>query len=426
MQRLRTLRLYLPTLFLVLAVQACSKYVYEHREGRLSRGSFNFFKTYYYQGQFEEEETVEARNRQIINDLADLDAVGHLATVKGLREDPYYDEYMYRQQHARHGKAAIGYWQQKYKDKFNWQMLFKAENLDYDEKKFLRDFRTTHLAGGKIADVLVARFEGRPIYYHDLKRVMTVSDYAQFPNYTEQALQSGMRDVLKAWLQKKIHDRMVHQLSADEGELLRFDHNRVAVLYLKVKYGKAGKGIYPVGLDKIPLTPNEIYDHFHKMQNTLADVLWVKAAYTVVAEENLAEELIAKLDKGGNFPQLAARYAIAPRFIATAKPTVYQGYDRSKDIEAREKRDYYERLILDMAGRDVSKPEPYLGRDGIVVVRIYDVSRALEKIRLRDVSWKVENDLRLKLLGEVYEHDVRDAREWLKIQYNDWLIKRLP
>ncbi|GAB4423613.1 MAG: hypothetical protein OHK0011_03650 [Turneriella sp.] len=425
MQRLIFEMRYLPVL-LLLATQACSKYVYEHREGRLSRGTFNFLKAYYYQGQFEEEESVEARNRQIINDLADLDAIGHLATSKGLKKDAYYHEYMYREQHARHGKAAVGYWQQKYKDKFNWQMLFSAENLDYDEKRFLRDFRATHLSGGKIADVLVARFEGRPVYYRDLRRVMTVSDYAQFPNYTEQALQSGMRDVLKAWLQKQIHDRLVWQMSADERELLRVDHNRVAVLYLKVKYGKAGKGIYPGGIDNIPLTPTEIYDHFHKMQNTLADVLWVKAAYTVVAEENLAEELIAKLDKGGNFAELAARYAIAPKFIKTAKPTVYQGYDRTKDIEAREKRDYYDRLIIDMAGRDVTKPEPYLGRDGIVVVRIYDVSRALEKIRLQDVSWKVENDLRLKLLGEVYEHDVRDARNSLKIKYNEWLIRRLP
>jgi hypothetical protein len=305
-------------------------------------------------------------------------------------------------------------------------MLFNAENLHYDEKKFLREFRTTHLSGGKVADVLVATFEGRPVYYKNLKRVMTVSDYAQFPTYTEQALQSGMRDVLKAWLQKQIHDRMVWQMSADERELLRFDHNRVGVLYLKVKYGKAGKGIYPAAMENIPLTPNEIYDHFHKMQNTLADVLWVKAAYTVVAEENLAEELIAKLDKGGSFPELARRYAIAPKFIETAKPRIYPGYDRSKDVEAREKRDYYDRLIIDMAGRDVTKPDPYLGKDGIVVVRIYDVSRALEKVKLQDVSWKVENDLRLKLLGEVYEQDVHDARAWLTIRYNEWLIRRLP
>jgi hypothetical protein len=117
---------------------------------------------------------------------------------------------------------------------------------------------------------------------------------------------------------------------------------------------------------------------------------------------------------------------LAPKFIPTAKPTIYRGYDRSKDIEDREKRDYYERLILDMAGRDVTKPEPYLGRDGIVVVRIYEVSRALEKVKLQDVSWKVENDLRLKLLGEVYDHDIRDAREALKIRFNDWLMKRLP
>jgi hypothetical protein len=425
MKRLISQLRYFPFILLFFT-QACSKYVYEHKEGRLSRGTFHFLKAYYYQGQFEEEETVEARNRQIINDLADLDAIGHLATRKGLRKDPYYGEYMFRQLRARHGKAALAYWQEKYKEKFNWQMLFGAENLQYDEKTVLRELKNVHQSGGKVDDVLVARFEGKPVYYHNLKGVMTLSDYEQFPNYTEQAQQSGLRDILKAWLQKQIHDRLVYQMSADERELLRFDHNRVGVLYLKVKYGKAGKGIYPTSLDKIPLTPTEIYDHFHKIQNTLADVLWVKAAYTVVAEENLAEELIAKLDAGGNFAELAERYALAPKFIPTARPTIYRGYDRTKDIEDREKRDYYERLILDMAGRDVTKPEPYLGRDGIVVVRIYDVSRALEKVKLQDVSWKVENDLRLKLLGEVYDHDIRDAREALKIRFNDWLMKRLP
>lgn len=425
MQRL-ILQLSIPLLAALLLLQACSKYVYEHKEGRLSRGTFAFFKAYYYQGQFEEEDTVEARNRQIINDLADLDAVGSLATRKGLKNDPYYAEYMYRQMRARHGKAAIGYWQEKYKDKFNWQMLFAAENLQYDEKRFLQEFRQTHQAGGKVADVLVAQFEGKPVYYRNLKSVMTISDYEQFPGFTEPALQSGMRDMLKAWLEKQIHDRLVWQLSADERELLRFDHNRVGVLYLKVKYGKAGKGIYPTSMDQIPLTPLEVYEHFHKMQNTLADVLWVKAAYTVVAEENLAEELIAKLDKGESFEKLAARYAIAPKFIATARPTIIKGYDRSKDVEAREKRDYYDRLILDMAGRDVMKPDPYLGRDGIVIVRIYDVSRALEKVQLQDVSWKVENDLRTKMLNEVYELDIKDAREALRFVYNERLIKQLP
>ena len=79
-----------------------------------------------------------------------------------------------------------------------------------------------------------------------------------------------------------------------------------------------------------------------------------------------------------------------------------------------------------MAGRDVNKPEPYLGKDGIVIVRIYDVDRALEKVQLSDVSWKVENDLRTKLLNAVFEEDVKDSRKMLKIVYNDRLIRTLP
>ena len=79
-----------------------------------------------------------------------------------------------------------------------------------------------------------------------------------------------------------------------------------------------------------------------------------------------------------------------------------------------------------MAGRDVSKPDPYLGKDGIVIVRIYDVSRALEKVQLSEVSWKVENDLRTKLLGAVFEEDVKDSRKKLKIVYNERLIRSLP
>lgn len=405
---------------------ACSKLVYEHQEGRLSRGTFNFLKEAFYQGQFEEEDTPQKRNQAIINDLSDLDALGSLATRKGLKQDGYYAEYMFRQERSRHGKAAITHWQKKYKDKFNWQMLFSAERLAYDEKKFLKSFNDAKQTSNKFENVLVAEFEGVPIYYRNLKPVMTLSDYSQFPGYNETALLSGMREVLKAWLEKKIHDRVVKVMNADEVELKRFDHDRVANLYLKVRYGKAGKGIYPGSMDKIKLTPMEIYDHFHRMQNAMADVLWVKAAFTVVADENRGEELIAKLDKGGDFAQLAPRYASEPKFVATAKLHVIKGYDRRRGLDERENRDYYDRLILDMASRDVSKPDPYLGKDGIVIVRIYDVARALDKVQLSEVSWKVENDLRTKLLNAVFDEDIKDARKKLKIVYNERLIRALP
>lgn len=420
-----------PRLVLLLAgiaafSSACSKFVYEHQEGRLSRGTFNFLKDAFYTGQFEEEETPQKRNQAIINDLSDLDALGFLATRKGMKQDGYYPEYMFRQERSRHGKAAIAYWKIKYKEKFNWQMLFSAERLSYDEKKFLKEFNEMRQNAKKIEDVPVAEFEGKPIFYSNLRPVMTYSDYTQFPGYNETALLSGMREILKAWLEKKVHDRVVKSMNADEAELKRFDHDRVANLYLKVRYGKAGKGIYPGSMDKIKLTPMEVYDHFHRMQNAMADVHWVKAAFTVVADENRGEELIAKLEKGGNFAELAAKYASEPKFIATAQPHVIKGYDRARGLDEREKRNYYDRLVLDMAGRDVVKPDPYLGKDGIVIVRIYDVARALEKVQLSDVSWKVENDLRTKLLNAVFEEDVKDSRKKLKIVYNDRLIRSLP
>lgn len=415
----------LATLALAYMSAGCSKLVYEHQEGKLSRGTFNFLKNIYYTGQFEEEDTPLKRNQALVNDLSDLDGLGALATRKGLKKDAYYPEYMFRQEHSRHGKAAIYYWQQKYKEKFNWQMLFAAEKISYDEKKFFQAFLEAKKKTGKIEDVIIAQFEGSPVYYRDLRSVMTYSDYHQFQGYTDATLLAGMREVLKTWLEKKIHDRLLKSFFADEAELKRFDHDRVAVLYLKVKYGKAGKGIYPGSMDKIALTPMEVYDHYHRMQNAMADVLWVKAAYTVVAEENLGEELIAKLEKGGNFEQLVAKYASEPKFIKTATARVIAGYDRRRGLDDREKRDYYDRLILDMAGRDVMKPGPYLGKDGIVIVRIHDVSRALEKVKLVDVNWKVENDLRIKLLNAVYEEDIKDARKRLNIVYNERLIKAL-
>lgn len=415
----------LTALILLLSPAACSKLVYEHNEGNLSRGTFNFLKAVYYAGQFEDEETPEKRNRAIINDLADLDGVGSLGTRKGLKKDQYYDEYMFRQQHARYGKAAIYHWQQKYKDKFNWQMLFAAEKLAYDEKKAAKTFTDAVRTGKPLEKVALAEYEGKTVYFGDLRPVMSFSDYEQFKNYSEPAVMAGMKEVMKSWLEKKVYDQLLKSFFADEKELLRFDHNRVALLYLKVKYGKAGKGIYPGSMDKIVLKPGEIYDHFYKMQNAMADVLWVKAAYTVVAEESLSEELIQKLDKGGDFAELARKYAAEPKFIPTARPAIIQGYTKNQRLDDKEKRDYYDRLILDMAGRDVSKPEPYLGRDGIVVVRIYDVSRALEKVRLEDVSWKVENDLRTKMLNAIYDQDIKDARDRLKIRFNERLIKNL-
>jgi hypothetical protein len=426
-QDLRLQRISRTILILSICVlgASCSKYVYHHNEGKLARGTFTFLKHVYYANQFEDEETPQKRNQAILNDLADLDAMGSLASQKGLKQDMYYPEYMFRQEHARHGKAAIYYWQKKYKDKFNWQMLFKAEGLDYDEVKFLKEFKYYRATGAPMEHFQIANFESKPVTYGQMKRVMTFSDYEQFKNYTDSALTAGMRETLKSWLESIIHDRLIKEWFADEKELKRFDHDRVALLFLKVRYGKAGKGIYPGSMEKIPLRPTEIYDHFHKMQKALADVLWVKAAYTVVAEDSQGEELLAKLEKGGDFATLAPKYAAAPKYVKTAVPTVIKGYDRKNGLDEREQRDYYDRLILDMASRDVSKPDPYLGRDGIVIVRIYEVSRALEKVKLQDVAWKVENDLRIKMLNAVYEPDIREARAKLKFHYNDRLIKNL-
>jgi len=412
-------------LLAVLSVVSCSKIVYEHNEGHLVRGTFNFMKNVFYTGQFEEEETPEKRNRAIVNDLIELDAVGRLATRKGILKDASYAEYSFRQQHARYGKAAIYHWQQKYKEKFNWQMLFSAEKLEYDEDRVAEKIIEAVRAGLPIEPIKIGTHEGKEIRYEDLRPVMTVSDFQQIRNSAPTPLKTAMREILKAWLEKKIHDQLVKSMFADETELKRFDHNRVSVLFLKVKYGKAGKGIYPGHMDKFVLKPVEIYDHYHKMQNALADVLWVKAAYTVVAEESQSEELMAKLDKGGDLLALAPRYASSAKYIETAKPHMIRGFSKKERLDDREKRDYYERLILDMAGRDVMKPEPYLGKDGIVIVRMYDVSRALEKVKLEDVSWKVENDLRTKMLNESFDIDVRKSREALKVRLNEIAIKRL-
>ncbi|MBS0618950.1 MAG: hypothetical protein JSR44_12225, partial [Spirochaetes bacterium] len=328
-------------MLLIPLLVACSKTVYEFGDGRLSKGSFRFQKEIYYAGQFEEEESVQKRNLAIVNDLADLDGVGALATRKGLKKDGYYAEYMHRQEVARHGKAAIWFWKQKYKDKFNWDMIFAAEGLKYDEKRFAKEFIDTVRRDKDHREVFVAEFEGKKIRYKDLRHVMTYSDYEQFKNYQEPALISGMHEVVKEWLEKQIHDRVLDSMFADEKELRRFDHNRVGVLYLKVKYGKAGKGIYPGAMDKIKLTPMEIYNHFEKMQNTLAQVLWVDAAYTVVGEDSIAEDIIAKLDKGDDFVKLAQKYALHPQFVQTARRTRIMGYDMTKNIDARENRSYY-------------------------------------------------------------------------------------
>lgn len=410
---------------LLLTTGACSKIIYEQRNGRLSRGTFEFQKNVFYAGQFEEEESPEKRNRAIINELIELDAAGYLATRKGLLKDASYAEYMFRQEHARYGKAAIFHWQQKYKDKFNWQMLFNAEKLSYDEDRVAEKIVETVRAGLPVEPIKIAEFDGKELRYEDLRSVMTVSDFEQIRNAGITPLKTGLKESLKTWLEKRIHDQLVRTMFADQSELKRFDHNRVALLFLKVKYGKAGKGIYPGHMDKFVLKPVEIYDHFYKMQNALADVLSLKAAYTVVAEESQSEEVMAKLEQGADLYKLAQKYAIGTRFIDSAKPRVIRGFSKKEQLEDRDKRDYYDRLILDMAGRDIAKPEPYLGKDGIVIVRIYEVARALEKVNIEDVIWKVENDLRTKMLNESFDIDLKTSRERLKLKSNERAIRKL-
>ncbi|MBV6493892.1 MAG: hypothetical protein LDLANPLL_01916 [Turneriella sp.] len=411
--------------FFAIVAASCSNTVYHYSGGELTRGTFYFLRDVYYQDQFEDEETPQARNKAILEDLADLDGIGSLATKKGLKKDPSYADYMFRQKQARYGKAAIVHWQKKYKEKFNWEMLFAAEGLKYDQKQFAQAFGDLVNRGKEVDALEVAEYEGKKIIFSDLKMLMPPLDYDQVRHLRGQGILSAMKDALKAYLEKKIYDKMVKQYFADEKQLLRYDHDRVGVLYLKVLYGKAGKGIYPASMEKIPLQPKEVYDHFFKMQNTLADVLWVKAAYTVVAEDSYADEILEKLKRGEDFEKLAARYAIAPKFAQTARPHRIKGYNPKRGVDEREARNYYDRLILDMASRDIKEPEPYLGRDGIVIVRFYDIKRALEKVKLTDVAWKVENDLRTQMLNAVYEPDIKDARAKLKIVFNDRLVKKL-
>lgn len=413
-------------ILLVLCAQACSKYVYTTNQGNLSQGTFEFLKKVVYDKQFESEKTREARNRAIVHDLATYDAIGRLGTLKGVKKDISYGEYLFRQRRARYGRAAIWYWQNKYKDSFNWQMLFAAEKLDYDENAAIARLKTANLEKKQSDDVHIGDFEGKKIYYRNFRGLVPDSDYVAIPQHNETAIASALRDMLKAWLEKQIHDRLVWQMSADHDELRRYDHDKVSELFIRVKYGMAGEGIYPGALEEIPLLPVEVYDHFNRMRNSLARVLWVKGAYTVVQNEKIGEQVIAELDKGTNFEKLASQYAIHPKFVATAKPFKILGFQLKHNVEDRESRSYYDRLLLSMASQDETTPKPYLGRDGIVVARIYDVGRALEDVKLDEVIWKVEFNLRTKMLNAVFKPDIDDSLKALKPVYNARLIRNLP
>ena len=414
------------TLLALGSVVHCSKVVIKSKAGEISKGTFALLKKVYYEGQFAEEEIEAKRNVAIANDIVDLETQGALATKKGLEKDESYREYRHRQLRARHGRTAITYWREKYKDKFNWEMVFPSEKMIFKGKDFVKDFFSTIKTGGNIEQVIVAQFEEKPLTISDLRTIMTVSESAELQYQTEIPLLSTVKELLKFWLEKKIHDRYCKMIFADEKELIRYDHARVAQLFLKVKYAKAGKGIYPGAMDKIYFKPMELYDHFFKMQKTLADVLEVKAVFTVVEDENRAEELIAKYDKGADFFELAKKYAVSEKFVTTAKPFLIQGYDKKRRIDDQEKRDYYHKLILDMASRDVLKPDPYLGRDGIVVVRILDVKRDLAKVKYEEVNWKVEHDLQIKMLNQLFVEDLKDMQKYLDFKINTSLLEKLP
>lgn len=363
----------------------------------------------YYEEQLSHFKDENEKKMKMAEDIRDLCARKIIGEKRGLLKDIYYEEYRIRQVRARKARAAFHLWRNKHGKELKKENILEKEGVSFSPEYAAREIESLLGAQKDVSDIRVALKGGTEIKVSDLKKLSTETEWQQLIAQKGTGLQASLREFLDYYLHDEADKIVIKNTNASEKELQVIDTGRVALLYLQVKYGMAGKGIYPGMMLDVAFTPTELYDHFHKIQKSLSDVINVQVQYTVVPDNRAAEEFLEQLNDGKDFAQLAGRYAVRREFVTTARWHLLQGYNRALPLAKREKRGYYDKLFIDMASRDVTEPEPYHGKDGVVLARLRNIKKAIEKVSFEESSWKVKHDLQVQLLKEQYAQDMKDT-----------------
>lgn len=394
-----------------MLLAGCSPKIISGKGGGISDSTFKYLRIVYYDDQLSEYKDESEKKWKIVQDIRDIYARKILAEKKGLLKDIYYPEYLIKQIRARRARSALHIYKTRHGPQLKKEELFEKEGVKFSPEYAAREIENLRSSGKSMDHIRLAVKNDSEITLGHIKKICNNNEWQQLIAQNGVGLQNSLREFLEHYLFEKEDNALIDKMGAVESEIEVLDIGRVAVLYLQLKYGMAGKGIYPGMMFDVKFTPTELYDHFHKIQRSLSHLISAQLQYTVVADEKKAEEFLQLLDNGKDFYQLTGKFAVKPQFIHTGKFHQLKGYDRSLPVAKRERRNYYDKLFIDMASRDMTEPEPYKGKDGFIIARLKNIMKAQDKVSFEESGWRVKHDLQVKLLGEQFKQDMKDTIE---------------
>lgn len=425
-----------PLLLLFAASCNTQPVVIGSERGDYTVGDWAFIKKTYYRNKFMKRPDKKMspaafekyRNSKIIKDLKRLEAVGELAARMNIHKNEFYYSFRAREMKARHERAASYLFTSRFGENYRFHQLWQyykieaasghgtvARPLPQAEKLFKR---------AKTDKVTVFTSADKKITLKDLRVYMTEGRYRQLFSYRGRALQDALRQALQSWMNHRAHDELVETLNADIDTLERLDHNKISDLFIRVKYSIGAKGIYPTDTIEIDFSRQELFDHYHRIFNRLSRLRSVKAQYTVVSDLEKARKIINDMKNGKNFIRLAELYAVEKRFEKTAHPQIIRN-DSDSDFRSDSRYNYWQKLILDIAERNIQNPEPYFSPDGVGVINILRIKRDSSNLDFKEYEWYVKNDLRNKLLRKQLKIDIEETVSELKFNiYREKIPRR--
>jgi hypothetical protein len=440
-----------PTGVLLLVIsfqlQFCSEKVISSDAGDISAGSFQYLKEIFYGKNY--------KISEIIEDIKKLEAEGILASRYGLQKNKHYKKFLLLERRARFARAAAFFWKKKYHSEFNipdainyYKIKINPDiavniiskqiritskipknfsKLDEKDKIKIKKKRREYLLRDSPDDIILGSWSDGKITLEKLQQVMLPYEWKQLLSLAPSAMKPVLLEHLKLWINKLINDEVMDALQAQHEELERFDHNRLAALYLRVKYELAGEGIFPTESLKIKFHPTELYKHFQKTKRKYLRVKKIRCQFVIVKNNLIAEKFFKELKSGKNFEILTYQYAVKYvkkyNYKKYAKPFIVNGYLPNIAPEKQKPRSYFEKIILESVRINHKNPEPVNTPYGIMLIRILNIDFYDKNIRLQNYLTLVERDLTTEHLREQYPVQIDSLIQELDFYIHPDLLK---
>ena len=387
---------------LCLLLLHCRDIVIRSQAGEFSRGTYTMLLDIYKDEQIERlqkgvsEKEIE---QEFLEKLKTYEALGALALDLKIEKNEYFQQFLALQNKSRYSKAAFAYWRQKLGGDFSFSDVFQYYDVKVNPSSAIAAIERFRAGGSTEKTTILGSWKRGDITLADLRLAVTTLEYKTFLGLDSKPLKDALPEKIRSFLAKVAHDEMRHNYRAYESELQRWDLSQVADKFVRVKYGIAGKGIYPDEPIEVPVSMEEIYDVYHANLNRYARLQAVLVEEYFCFSKEEAEALI---------PQL-----LQATFPKPSRIRYVQAYNNPDDFREKERRSDADNAILAAAYKNVRVSNPYPYGKGYAVAYMKTFQRA-EEPSVEKYSSKIEREIQLNLLRRQYELDLSDKKTALR------------